>query len=276
MIFYPVHILSTFFILFLSPAWPVTVVRGPSQAPAIVPAASTIVLFKPSGVTYTKAPVPSLAQAFSGRSSSPGLFTYKQALMTRHTPPIQRDPAVTQQEALVAINQKLKAREACASIIKNAVASLSAVMLDEILLEKFTLEEHIQTPMPEKCQRQKRRRNQAAKKEAAKAAKMEQLVMEPKASMPDVVSNDQSSLYKTWQSLQNHLQDLSNPQSEENGEPLFQEPLQNHENPFNVNKVNPLHPKYGYYTSLISNLQALIGLKLYYIGTQNFIFLSIQ
>ena len=41
-----------------------------------------------------------------------------------------------------------------------------------------------------------------------------------------------------------------------NGEPLFQEPLQNHENPFNVNKVNPWHPKYGYYTSLISDLQA--------------------
>ena len=44
---------------------------------------------------------------------------------------------------------------------------------------------------------------------------------------------------------------MSNPWSEENDEPL-----QNHENPFNVNKVNPRHPRYGYYMSLISDLQA--------------------
>ena len=37
---------------------------------------------------------------------------------------------------------------------------------------------------------------------------------------------------------------------------LFEEPLQNHENPFNVNKVNPWHPQYRYYKSLISDLQA--------------------
>ena len=66
--------------------WPVTVVGGPSQAPAIIPAALTIASFKPSGVTYTKATVLSLAQAFTGRSSFPSLFTYKQALMNRRTP----------------------------------------------------------------------------------------------------------------------------------------------------------------------------------------------
>ena len=49
---------------------------------------------------------------------------------------------------------------------------------------------------------------------------------------------------------------MSNPRSKQNGEPLFEEPLQNHKNPFNVNKVNPQHPKYGYYKSLISDLQA--------------------
>ena len=98
------------------------------------------------------------------------------------------------------------------------------------------------------CQRQKR--NQATKKEAAKAAKKQQPAMEPEAPMPHVVSNDQSSLYETWQSLCNHIQDTSNPQSKENGELL-----QNHENQFNVNKVNPQHPRYGYYKSLISDLQ---------------------
>ena len=59
------------------PAWPVTVVGGPSQVLAIVPAALIIASFKPSGVIYTKAPVPSSAHAFSGRTGSPGLFTYK-------------------------------------------------------------------------------------------------------------------------------------------------------------------------------------------------------
>ena len=98
--------------------------------------------------------------------------------------------------------------------------------------------------------------HRATKKKAAKAAKMQQSVIEPEAPVPDVVSNDQSSLYETWQSLQDHIQDMYNPWSKENGESLFQEPLQNHENPFNVNKVNPLHLKYGYYMSLISDLQA--------------------
>ena len=80
--------------------------------------------------------------------------------------------------------------------------------------------------------------------------------MEPEVPVPDVVSNDQSSLYKTWLSLCDHIQDMSNPWSKENGEPLFEELLQNHENLFNVNKVNPWHPRYGYYKSSISDLQA--------------------
>ena len=161
----------------------------------------------------------------------------------------------------MAVNQKLKAKEVCTSIIENAVASLSAVMLDEAPLGKLTLEEHIQTPTPDdyaayaEHQRQKRRRNWAAKKEAAKAAKSQQLAKEPEAPAPYIVSNNQS-LYETWQSLRDHIQDMSNPWSKENGELLFEEPLQNHENPFNVNKVNPQHPKYGYYKSLISDLQA--------------------
>ena len=149
----------------------------------------------------------------------------------------------------------------CTSIIKNAVASSSAVTLDKAPLEKLSLEERIRTLMPKdydayaECQRQKRRRNQAAKKEAAKAAKLQQPAKEPEAPAPEIVSNNQS-LYKTWESLCDHIQDMSNPWSKENGEPLFQEPLQNHENPFNMNKVNPWHPQYGYYKSLISNLQA--------------------
>ena len=48
---------------------------------------------------------------------------------------------------------------------------------------------------------------------------------------------------------------MSNPWSKVNGEPLFEELLQNHENLFNVNKVNPWHPNHGYYTSIINDLQ---------------------
>ena len=69
--------------------------------------------------------------------------------MTKCTPPIQKDPAVTQQEALVAINQKLKAKEVCPSIIENAVASSLAVMLDEVPFKKLTLEECIQILTPD-------------------------------------------------------------------------------------------------------------------------------
>ena len=87
------------------------------------------------------------------------------------------------------------------SIIENAVASLSAVTLDKAPLEKLTLKERIQTPMPDdyatyaERQRQKRRRNQAAK-----AAKLQQPAKEPEAPVPDIVSNNQF-LYETWQSL---------------------------------------------------------------------------
>ena len=165
--------------------------------------------FKPSGVTYTKATVLSLAQAFTGRSGSPGLFTYKQALVNRRTPLIQRDPAIAQQEALVAVNQKLKAKEVCASIIKNAVASSSAVMLDEVSLEKLTLEECIQTPTPDEyaayaeCQRQKRRWNWAANKEAAKAAKMQQLANHgPFNNKPDSYAYDDHGYHRYVTNLQ--------------------------------------------------------------------------
>ena len=161
----------------------------------------------------------------------------------------------------MAVNHKLKAKEVCTSIIENAVASSSAVTLDEAPLEKLTLEKCIQTLTPDdyaayvERQRQKRRRNRAAKKEADKAAKLQQPAKEPEAPMQDIVSNNQS-LYETWQTLQDHIQDMSNPWSKENGEPLFEDLLQNHENPFNVNKVNSWHPKYRYYTSLIRDLQA--------------------
>jgi hypothetical protein len=41
----------------------------------------------------------------------------------------------------------------------------------------------------------------------------------------------------------------------ENGETLFREPVQNHENPYNLNEVNPRHPRALYYQRLIASLK---------------------
>ena len=148
--------------------------------------------------------------------------------MIRCTPPSQRDPAAVQQEALVAVNQKLKAKEVCTSIIENAVASSSAVTLEDVLLEKLSPQEHIQTLMPEECevyaehQRQKRRRNWAAKKEAAKVAKKPlldhlgihevevPLLKEALKRVPHLVSRPQFVLFSAWEHLPNCPQNMHN------------------------------------------------------------------
>ena len=92
------------------------VVGGPSRAPVQVP--MTIVLFKPSGVTYTKTEVPKNAQAFSGFTGQEGPHTMRKPLvawkgMAPSKPPVS-----------------LEARMTCATIVNNAIASLSHVTLD--------------------------------------------------------------------------------------------------------------------------------------------------
>ena len=91
-------------------------VGGPSCAPVWVP--TTVMLFKPSGVTYIKTEVPKNAQAFSG-------FTGQEGPHTMRKPPVAWKGAAPLKPPV-----SLEARMACATIVKNAVASSSHVTPD--------------------------------------------------------------------------------------------------------------------------------------------------
>jgi hypothetical protein len=66
--------------------------------------------------------------------------------------------------------------------------------------------------------------------------------------------------------------DFSNPIAE-NGETLFREPVQNHKNPYNLNKVNPKHPHAPFYQRLMvsfeQNRQGHVNLDGDNVGTYN-------
>ena len=105
-----------------------TTVGGPSRAPVRVP--MTIASFKPSGVTYTKTEAPKNAQAFSGFTGQEGPHT------------MRKPPVAWKGMALLKPPVSLEARMACATIIDNAVASLSQVTLDPplaLLLERIVM-----------------------------------------------------------------------------------------------------------------------------------------
>ena len=128
-----------------------TVVGGPLHAP-ITRVPTTIASFKPVGVTYTKQEVPKSAQAFTGYTSQDGPHTMRKPPTAWNGPMPSAWPPVT-----------LEAQMACARIVKNAVASLSAVTLDtapEPTLGSHL--EHIPTPTLEQwlehdaCQKAKR------------------------------------------------------------------------------------------------------------------------
>ena len=106
-----------------------TTVGGPSHAPVRVP--MTITLFKPSGVTYTKTEAPKNAQAFSG-------FTGQEGPHTMRKPPVAWKGAAPLKPPV-----SLEARMACAAIVDNAVASLSHVTLDLLIMNKCTLYENL-------------------------------------------------------------------------------------------------------------------------------------
>ena len=108
-----------------------TVVGGPSCAPVRVP--MTIMLFKLSGVTYTKTEAPKNVQAFSG-------FTGQEGPHTMRKPPVAWK-GMAPSKPLVS----LEARMACATIVNNAVVSSSHQTLDPL---PAPLLEHIATPTP--------------------------------------------------------------------------------------------------------------------------------
>ena len=107
------------------------VVGGPSCAPVQVP--TTITLFKPSGVTYTKTEVPKNVQAFSGFMGQEGPHTMRK-------PPVAWKGVAPSKPPV-----SLEARMACAAIVDNAVASLSCQTLNS---PQAPLLECIATPTP--------------------------------------------------------------------------------------------------------------------------------
>ena len=124
-----------------------TWVGGPSCAPVWVP--TTIMLFKPSGVTYTKTEAPKNAQAFSG-------FTGQEGPHTMRKPPVSWKGVAPLKPPV-----SLEARMACATIVDNVVASLSCVTLDPPpapLLEHIvmpTLADYAEHAAHEKAKRKK-------------------------------------------------------------------------------------------------------------------------
>ena len=128
-----------------------TVVGGPSRA-LITRVPTTITSFKPVGVTYTKQKVPKNAQAFTGYTGQDGPHTLRKPPTAWNGPIPSARPPVS-----------LEAQMACATIVKNAVASSSAVTLDVPLGSRLehiptpTLEQHLEHDAWQKAKRSKTR-----------------------------------------------------------------------------------------------------------------------
>ena len=71
-------------------------------------------------------------------------------------------------------------------------------------------------------------------------------------NFPKAVSKTQ--LYLEYEALNNTQPNFGNLVAK-NGAPLFVEPVQNHNNPFNNNKVNPEHPCAPFYQRLMDSLK---------------------
>ena len=128
-----------------------TVVGGPSCVP-ITRVPTTIVSFKPAGVTYTKQEVPKNVKAFTGYTGQDGPHTLRKPPMAWNGPiPFARPPVF------------LEAWMACATIVENVVASSSAVTLDVPLGSRLehiptpTLEQHLEHDAQQKAKRSKTR-----------------------------------------------------------------------------------------------------------------------
>ena len=208
-----------------------TTVGGPSHAPVWVP--TTIALFKPSGVTYTKTEAPKSAQAFSGFTGQEGPHTMrKPPVAWKGTAPLK--PPVS-----------LEARMACATIIDNAVASSSRVTLD---LPPAPLLECIATPTPaeraefDACQKAKRKTHQGNKK--AKKDLVHSAPLDPSLKGKNVMIFGDNEIPK---------EDIvSNPIDAESRETLFIPNPQGNYNHKDV-KVNPKHPRACFYQLLMDS-----------------------
>jgi gag-polypeptide of LTR copia-type len=252
------------------------VVGGPSRAPISVP--STIASINNSGISYRKVEPPKSALAYTGLPSKPGPNSLTKA-MRKAELHLGTLPASEQNqfadigvfnpssakaiEGACQLTARLAAEEAekLASsarrlvITDNAVASGSSTTLEDLpacpLLERLTTPppSEVEPLLPPKKVRKRARKNKG-KKDSVHSTPVD----------PDMgnvrIFPDQArvcDLYNDYE-LTAPKSNFSNPLAE-NGETLFQEPVQNHENPYNLNEVNPRHPHAAFYQRLMVSFE---------------------
>jgi hypothetical protein len=252
------------------------VVGGPSRAPANIP--YTTASFNSSGIHYHKTEPPKSAQAYTGLPSKPGPHSLNKAMRKAElhlgTLPASKqlqfadigifNPSTAKaMEGACRLTSRLAAEEAkkLASsarqlvITDNAVASGSSRTLNDLpahpLLERLTTPppSEVEPPLPPKKVRKRAHKNKGKKDS-----------VHPTLVDPDMgnirIFLEQAricQLYDNYE-LTAPKSDFSNPLAE-NGETLFREPVQNHENPYNLNEVNPRHPCAPFYQRLIASLE---------------------
>jgi hypothetical protein len=249
-----------------------TVVGGPSHAPTSVP--STIASFNSSGVHYRKSEPPKSAQAYTGLPSKPGPHSLNKAMRKAELhlstlPESKQKPSADigifnpstakAIEGACRLTERLAAEEAekLASsarwlvIADNAIASGSSTTLENLpacpLVERLTTPppSEVEPPLPPKKVRKRARKNKGKKDN-----------VHPTPVAPDMgnvrIFPEQARLCQLYDNyeLTAPKSDFSNPLSE-NDETLFREPVQNHKNPYNLNEVNPRHPRAAFYQRLM-------------------------
>ena len=191
----------------------------------------TIVLFKPSGITYTKTEAPKNAQAFSG-------FTGQEGPHTMRKPPVAWKGAAPSKPPV-----SLEARTACAAIVDNVVASSSRVTLDPPLapllehIAMLTLAERAEFHAHQKAKRKTRRGAKKGKKDSVHTAPLnpslrgKNVIVFADAKVPNEVGNPID--VKSGESLF-----IPNPQGNYNHEDI---------------KVNSRHPRAWFYQLLMDS-----------------------
>jgi hypothetical protein len=243
------------------------VVGGPSCAPVSVP--STIASINSSGISYQKVEPPKSAQAYTGLLSKLGPNVLNKA-MRKAELHLGTLPASKQKqfadigvfnpspakvvEGSCQLAARLVAEEtekleslACQLVITdNAVASRILITFDDLPARSLqecltTPPSEVEPPLPP---------NKVCKRVCKNKGKKDSI--RPAPVDPDMenirIFPDQArvcNLYNDYK-LTAPKSDFSNPLAE-NGKTLFREPVQNHENPYNLNEVNPRHPCAAFY-----------------------------
>jgi hypothetical protein len=252
------------------------VVGGPSRASVSVP--SPIASFNSSGIHFHKLEPPKSAQAYTGLLSRPGPYSLKKAMRKAKlhlgTLPESKqkqfanigvfNPSTAKAiEGACQLTARLAAEEAekLASsarqlvITDNAVASRSSTTLDN--LPACPLVEHLTTPPPSEVEPPlppKKVRKRAHKNKGKKDS-VHPIPIDPTLGNVRIFLEQARicNLYNDYE-LTAPKSDFSNPLAK-NGETLFREPVQNHENPFNLNEGNPRHPCAAFYQRLMVSFE---------------------